>query len=88
MAHALRVKQNFFKLNVDDPIQDNDDSLHRIISPNVLGVVVNIKNNHWIAYRLVNDEIWLLDSEKRLSNKLSLNIVHSSENTRKKLPSS
>ena len=56
--------KTIFKLNLDDPIQDNADSLHRIFSPNVLGVVVNIANTHWVAYRFINEQIWFLDSEK------------------------
>jgi hypothetical protein len=69
MATALRVKHNLFKLNLDDPIQDNIDSMHRIFSDLVLGVVVNIDNRHWIAYRCVDEQIWKLDSAKTPARK-------------------
>ena len=53
-----------FKLNLDEPIQDNADSLQRIYSDTVLGIVVNVDNAHWVAFRRIDDQIWFLDSEK------------------------
>ena len=63
MAAALRVKHNLFQLNLDNPIQNNRNSLHRIFSDDVLGIIVNINNRHWIAFRCVDGQIWKLDSE-------------------------
>jgi hypothetical protein len=65
MAQALRVKHNLFRLDLDKPIQDDEDSLHRIFADSVLGVIVNIDNVHWVAIRVVADQLWLLDSEGR-----------------------
>ena len=57
LATALRVKHNLFKLNLDNPIQNALGSLRRIFQPGVLGILVNQKNAHWIAYRAVDGQI-------------------------------
>ena len=66
MAAALHVKHNLFQMNLDNPIQNNRNSLHRIFSDDVLGIIVNINNRHWIAFRCVDGQIWKLDSEGKL----------------------
>ena len=64
MAQALRVKNNIFRLNVDDPVQPSEEHVQRIFADNVLGMVVNLEQVHWVAARIVHNRIWLLDSCK------------------------
>ena len=63
MAYALRAKQNIYILDVDDPIRVNDpnDPL-RIYAAEVRGIIVNIEESHWIAFRYLENQIWHLDS--------------------------
>ena len=62
MAQALRVKNNIYRLNVDDPVQPSEEHVQRIFANNVLGMVVNLEQVHWVAVRVVHNRIWLLDS--------------------------
>ena len=63
MAYALRAKQNIYMLDLDNPIRvhSSDDPM-RIYSPDVRGVIVNMNQCHWMAFRFLNDTIWHLDS--------------------------
>ena len=63
MATALQVKDNIYMLDLNNPLKPNDeDDLHRIYGPDVMGVVVNKFQTHWYAFKVVNERIWLLDS--------------------------
>ena len=62
MAQAFRVKQNIYRLDLDDPVQPNEGHLHRLYTEDVLGLVVNKDQEHWVAVRIVDEQIWLLDS--------------------------
>ena len=65
LAQALRVKNNLYRLNLDDPLQATEISLMRAHADNALGVVVNIANTHWVAIRVIEGVVWLLDSQSR-----------------------
>ena len=62
MATALRVKQNIFKLDLDNPVQNSAVSRGRLYDASVVGMVVNEHNTHWTAVRYVEGRIWKLDS--------------------------
>ena len=63
MAQALRVKGNLFMLVLDNPLRPTDDNVMEIYSADVKGVVVNVEQTHWVAFRLMDNGIWLLDSQ-------------------------
>ena len=65
MAQALRVKQNIFTLNLDRPLQPTQESLMRINQDNVHGVIVNKQQQHWVAFRILQDHLWFLDSQDK-----------------------
>ena len=63
MAYALRAKQNIYMLDLDNPIRvHNADDPMRLYSPDVRGVIVNMNQTHWMAFRFLGDSIWHLDS--------------------------
>ena len=62
MAQALRVKQNLYKLDLDNPLQPRQEDLLRIFEDDVMGVVVNKSQVHWFALKVLDQQIWLLDS--------------------------
>ena len=45
------------------PIQPTRRDAQRIYNENVLGVVVNLNQTHWVAFKYVDNTIWLLNSE-------------------------
>lgn len=53
-----------WKLDLDDPVQPNAQSLIRLHAECALGLVVNQNNAHWTAIRWEQDVYWLLDSCK------------------------
>ena len=63
MAQALRIKDNLYKLDLDNPLQPREDNLLRIYADNVHGLVLNKLNRHWVAFRLVDGSFWRLDSQ-------------------------
>ena len=63
MAAALRVKQNIYKMDLDKPLQPEEDNLQRIYDDDVVGIVVNKSQLHWVAFKVVEQHIWLLDSQ-------------------------
>ena len=64
MAQALRVKDNIYRLNLDDPVQPAEEQVMRIFGDNVLGMTVNVEQRHWVAVRIADGRLWLLDSEQ------------------------
>ena len=50
------------KMDVDNPVQPNHNDAQRIYEQNALGVIVNLNQAHWTAFRIENGQIWLLDS--------------------------
>ena len=57
------MHQNIYKLDLDNPIRPDDNaSLFRIFYPETMGIVVNKEQSHWVAIKLINSAIWLLDS--------------------------
>jgi hypothetical protein len=50
------------KMDVDNPVQPNHNDAQRIYEQNALGVIVNLHQTHWTAFRIENGQIWLLDS--------------------------
>ena len=62
MAFALQWHQNIYCFDLNAPILPNENSLLRLYGPDVLGVIVNKIQHHWVTFKVVNDEIWLLDS--------------------------
>ena len=36
----------------------------RIFGDNVLGMIVNVEQRHWVAVRIADGRLWLLDSEQ------------------------
>ena len=70
MAYVLRWKDAqhdlgtaaHWKMDLDMPVQPNDESFLRIHAPSSLGFVVNDEGRHWTAVRLEHDSYWLLDS--------------------------
>jgi hypothetical protein len=63
MAQALRIKDNLYKLDLDNPLQPREDNLLRIYADNVHGLVLNKLNRHWVAFRVVDGSFWRLDSQ-------------------------
>ena len=74
MAQALRVKQNIYRLSIDDPVQASEAQVLHMSGTNALGMVVNVAQRHWIAIRAFEGELWLLDSGDKPSL-LTLNDV-------------
>ena len=70
LAYALRWKiaqetlgaYAQLQFDVDDPLQPTAASACRIYHPDVLGVVVNVDQMHWVTFKLEQQQIWLLDS--------------------------
>ena len=70
MTYVLRMKiadqelGNHFraKMDVNNPVQPNHNDAQRIYEQNALGVIVNLNQAHWTAFRIENGQIWLLDS--------------------------
>ena len=63
MTYALQQKQNIFEMNVNRPILPGDATdAQRIYGENVMGVIVNQNQFHWVALRVLDHQIWLLDS--------------------------
>ena len=62
MTFALRQKNNLFVLDVDNPVQPEGDDPMRIYEDDVLGIVINKNQNHWMSFRMENGQIWNLDS--------------------------
>ena len=65
MAQALRVNQNIYKLDLDNPLQPKKKDLMRIFEDDVIGVVVNKSQEHWYAIKMLGQQIWLVDSTQR-----------------------
>ena len=62
LATVLRIKQNLFKLDLDNPVRPTDESARRLFNPHVAGIVINHPLAHWVAIREESDAIWLLDN--------------------------
>ena len=62
LATVLRIKQNLFKLDLDNPVRSTNESARRLFNPHVAGIVINHPLAHWVAIREESDAIWLLDS--------------------------
>ena len=68
MAFALTTKftdlifanQGRLDLDVTNPVQP--EHANRIYDPNVVGIIVNLAGVHWVAFRCIDNHIWLLDS--------------------------
>ncbi len=63
MAQALRVKNNLYMLDLDNPLRPNQDSMMRIFAEDVRGIVVNLDQRHWVAFRILDGNIWFLNSQ-------------------------
>ena len=50
------------KLDLDSPVQSDPTSAARIYASNCLGVIVNKHQSHWVAFKIQNNQLWLLDS--------------------------
>jgi hypothetical protein len=50
-------------LDLDNPIQPNEVSAHRIRDENAHGVIVNKDQTHWVTFKATGEQLWLLDSE-------------------------
>ena len=55
-------KHSFFRLNLDKPLLHNANCPLRIYAEDVRGVVVNMANIHWVAFRVRSGHIWHVDS--------------------------
>ena len=64
MTMALRVKGNMYAMDVNNPLQPTEESLLRVFAENVQGFLVNQPGVHWVAFRVIDGVIWLLDSTK------------------------
>ena len=62
MAFALRMQDNVYKLDLDNPLPTSDAALHRLTNAATIAVIVNQNQGHWTAIRVVAGVIWLLDS--------------------------
>ena len=49
-----------------EPLHKNPDALKSCV-----GAVVNVNNNHWVALRRVASQVWLLDSQEPLPQRLT-----------------
>ena len=77
MTFALRQKNNLFVLDVDNPVQPEGDDPMRIYEDDVLGIVINKDQNHWMSFRVEAGQIWHLDSihhPRRDTSQLSVNV--------------
>ncbi|CAK0895135.1 unnamed protein product [Prorocentrum cordatum] len=80
LAVAQRMKQNLFRLNLDNPLQatpagdlphpgrarsasDGLAGLLRLNAEAVSGAVINKDQSHWVALRVIDGDIWRLDSD-------------------------
>ena len=55
-----------YKMDLNNPIQSHSpDSVARIYAHRTTGVIVNLNQAHWVAFRYYNNHIWLLDSLRR-----------------------
>ena len=51
-----------------NPVAATDEGIARLQHPDALGLVVNVNNRHWVAFRKHNedpDQFWYLDSTAR-----------------------
>ena len=64
MTQALRCKRNIYKMDVDAPLKpEEEENLERIYESDVIGVVVNVNQVHWVAFKVDEQrQIWSLDS--------------------------
>ena len=53
------------KLDLDNPVQPAATSARRVFDADTLGVIVNKDQVHWVAFKAVSGQIWLLDSQMR-----------------------
>ena len=64
LAFGLRMHQNIYRLDLDNPIRCNlENSAERIYNPEVLGVIVNQDQGHWTTFKYLGDCIWFIDSD-------------------------
>lgn len=61
LAKALE-KTGMYRLETTQPLHVNPK---RLFDPTVAGALVNLDNEHWVALKVVDDVIWLLDSQKQ-----------------------
>ena len=64
MAFALRMHHNIFKLDVDNPLPRTRGAVERLRQQETVGIVIDQGQAHWTAAKVVNDNIWYLDSQK------------------------
>jgi hypothetical protein len=73
LAHVIRWKIAQFalgrhaamRLDVNNPLRTTLPSARRIFADQTVGVLVNKDQVHWVAFKCVAGEIWLLDSEQQ-----------------------
>ena len=64
MAYVLRAKGNMFTLDLDHQIDPtSESSMQRVFTDDVKGIVVNVRQRHWVTFRVHDDRIWFLDSQ-------------------------
>ncbi|CAK0884111.1 unnamed protein product [Prorocentrum cordatum] len=63
LAVALRMKQNLFRLNLDNPLQATPAGLLRLNAEAVSSAVINKDQSHWVALRVIDGDTWRLDSD-------------------------
>jgi hypothetical protein len=51
-------------LDLNNPVSSDANSATRIYRGDTLGMLVNVDQRHWVAFRVYDNVIWLLDSEK------------------------
>ena len=72
LAFALQFHGNVYSLDVNRPFLPTEESALKVFSPDVVGVLVNQNNAHWVAVRVHEGDIWMLDSMRTAPRKLSL----------------
>ena len=72
LAFALQFHGNVYSLDVNRPFLPTEESALKVFSPDVVGVLVNQNNAHWVAVRVHEGQIWLLDSTHPAPRELSL----------------
>jgi hypothetical protein len=62
LTHALICFENTYTLDVNMPILPLTTMPEEIFSDDILGVIVNKDQGHWVGVKVVENLIWLLDS--------------------------
>ena len=65
LTFVLQYHHNMYSLGVNSPVLPTLPECMRIFSEDVAAVIVNMDNRHWVALKVVNHEIWILDSTRK-----------------------